>query len=204
MEEHLKACRSLTEEDKLKFRNIVESRVSSAVVVDLGQKRAADSEMDRNNTKKQKTAGSMVSFLDRRMDDGEKNLFWQRLLDAFVSGNISFATVENPEFRKMLAILRPTVQLPCRRTLSGNLLNRRSIETDQKMAIALADQPFVNLSLDSWTDVNAKKLLGKSKNYKQIDRPIPYHRFPNRGLLAWVSIKITLIIKNHIGSSGFQ
>ena len=61
----------------------------------------------------------MDSFVDKKPCKEDTEKFNRLLVRAFVSGNIPYAFVDNPEFREMMTFIRPSLAVPTRQTLSG-------------------------------------------------------------------------------------
>ncbi|CAJ0892630.1 14507_t:CDS:2 [Entrophospora sp. SA101] len=85
---------------------------------------------------------SIKSFVDRKISIDERNTVNKQLLYAFISANVPFSFVENPEVIKLFNTIRPSYKLPSRKTLRIIIFNKyKEIGLDKWIAFASDSGP---------------------------------------------------------------
>jgi hypothetical protein len=98
--------------------------------------------------------------------------FEAALLSYFVAANVPFRTVESPEFHNLLALCRPSLQLPSRYKLQ-TFLQARAVSVKSTIRELLATAHGISLAIDIWTSPN--KLGFLAINAYHISRDMQYH-----------------------------
>ena len=81
------------------------------------------------------------------------------LCKALVATNSSFTMTESDHVRELVAFLRPGVKLPCRKTLSGTLLDNLFNDEWGKMAKWVSGK-VGSLSIDGWSGITREPVVG--------------------------------------------
>lgn len=82
-----------------------------------------------------------------------------QLCRCIVAANIPFRIVENPEWRKLMEMLRPGVKIANRHNLAGNLLEKLHDFEIEKLKTTFNGRR-VTLAVDGWTSPSRDSLLG--------------------------------------------
>ena len=92
------------------------------------------------------------------------NTFRQQLLKTIIAADLSFRTVEQPEFRALLHMLRPNINIPSATTL-------RRLVDDNTSSIILQIQKSipagvqVHIATNTWTSTNGLAFAGTSIHF---------------------------------------
>ena len=73
--------------------------------------------------------------------------------------NSAFSMVENPQFRAMMDLVRPGIQLPGRRAISGRILEDVYAEEWEKFAKEKKGM-HCTMSIDGWSNIKNDPILG--------------------------------------------
>lgn len=73
--------------------------------------------------------------------------------------------VEDKEFRKLLKMLNPRYEIPCRQTISKNLIPKLYNLTLENLKKKVENSKAVSLTIDGWTCVNNKLCCSNSSFY---------------------------------------
>ncbi|KAJ2940863.1 hypothetical protein O0L34_g9489 [Tuta absoluta] len=76
-----------------------------------------------------------------------------------------FSVVEDKEFKKFVQMLCPAYQLPTRKTLSNNLLDRVHRQVTEQAKNKIADALSVCLTTDGWTSDNQNSFIGVTAHF---------------------------------------
>jgi hypothetical protein len=88
----------------------------------------------------------------------------EQVLKLFISGNIPFNQVENPEFKKLIHYIQLTngnhAQTPSRKVLRDRLRKHHRVSKDElKVRFNTLDSK-ISLALDAWSTRNMQAFLG--------------------------------------------
>ncbi|KAJ8704257.1 hypothetical protein PYW08_012981 [Mythimna loreyi] len=113
------------------------------------------------------TQPSMVEFVNNMKPIGPRRSekVDEQLIKMIAKGHHPFSIVEEPEFKKLLAMLCGGYSLPTRKSLSNNLLpqmyNRELIKARAKVASVSA----ICLTTDGWTSINNEHFIAITAHY---------------------------------------
>ncbi|CAJ0851084.1 14177_t:CDS:2 [Entrophospora sp. SA101] len=145
---------------------------------------------------------SIKSFVDRKISIDERNTVNKQLLYAFISANVPFSFVENPEVIKLFNTIRPSYKLPSRKTLSTEILENVHTNIESQIENFVAESKFLTLSGDGWTDVsqhsiisfaltNEKRIshLWKTEDFssQRLTGIIIFNKYKEIGLDKWIA-----------------
>jgi hypothetical protein len=105
--------------------------------------------------------GPLDKFAVRKLTTNQERKWWYLVLKATISNGWSFRWVENEDSQEMFNFLNPTLRLPHRKRLGGQILKDASkdiIKSIEKKA--KADSIGVTLTIDGWTNVVNQNLIG--------------------------------------------
>jgi len=83
-----------------------------------------------------------------------------RLVSMIVKCMLPPSIVHNPAFVDYIKYLDPSFQMPTRRTLKKTTLSKMKIMVQNKIKSVLANIPFINTSMDAWTDAAVRPFNG--------------------------------------------
>ncbi|CAJ0760922.1 8248_t:CDS:2, partial [Entrophospora sp. SA101] len=136
------------------------------------------------------------------LNDDERNTVNKQLLYAFISANVPFSFVENPEVIKLFNTIRPSYKLPSRKTLSTEILENVHTNIESQIENFVAESKFLTLSGDGWTDVsqhsiisfaltNEKRIshLWKTEDFssQRLTGIIIFNKYKEIGLDKWIA-----------------
>ena len=90
--------------------------------------------------------------------------FKLQLLTAIVSINLPFYTIKNPNFRRLLSLLRPRLEVPHQKKIKAQL-DRRYKEIKELRLDGLGPHTKVSIALDCWTSPNHLNFLAVTGCY---------------------------------------
>ncbi|CAG8582835.1 4007_t:CDS:2 [Ambispora gerdemannii] len=100
-----------------------------------------------------KSISTLDSFIARPLSKNDKYTFEKLLIHATVSAGWALQWVDNKEVKELFSFINPTLKLPDRRVLGGQILNDESkalqVEMKQKLQ---NDSVGVTLTFDGWTN----------------------------------------------------
>ncbi|KAL4085139.1 hypothetical protein QTP88_011338 [Uroleucon formosanum] len=82
-----------------------------------------------------------------------------------VKGYYSFRMVDDKEFRKFVEMLNPGYQLPCRQTVSKNLIPRLYNCTLEQLKQQIQSSTAICLTTDGWTCINNRGYIAITAHY---------------------------------------
>jgi hypothetical protein len=90
------------------------------------------------------------------------------MLSSIISANLPFRIVEDVEFRKLLQLAHPTVDITSRKHLRV-LLDERAVSLKSKLLSDLGLHTKVLLALDCWSSPNRYSFLAVMAHYVSVD-----------------------------------
>lgn len=88
-----------------------------------------------------------------------------QLLKMIATGHYPLRMVEDPQFKKFVALLNPQYQLPTRKTLSESILPKQYNECKEKVKADVKKAQSVCLATDGWTSVNNDSFIAVTVHY---------------------------------------
>jgi hypothetical protein len=113
--------------------------------------------------------GTLPSLFSARKEITQEDINHQ-ILRFFMSGNIPFKQADNPEFQKLIAMIKINgcaAKAPCRKTVRRRLRDRAALATNElkeTFRTIREGNGRISLALDCWTTRNMIPFLGKIHN----------------------------------------
>lgn len=117
---------------------------------------------EENNTeapalKKKKLCGNLSTFMVKT-PQSSKEVIDKQIARAIYATNCSFRSIEHPQVKKAIALLRPGYPPPSRKEVSDRLLDEVYQEEKEKCFSQLANS-YVNLSIDGWSNIHNEPII---------------------------------------------
>ncbi len=111
--------------------------------------------------KTSRITGPLDQFVFHPFSKKDKDTFDDLVLKATVSAGIPLQWVENKEVKELFRFINPTLELPGRRALGGQILQNTTQKLDLELKNKVQnDSVGVTLSFDGWTNVLEQNILG--------------------------------------------
>jgi len=105
-------------------------------------------------------SSAQLHFSKRRYIDSltyvtaEDQRSFEAKLSAYIFGDgIPLSIVESSLFQAFVSFMNPYYKMPCRKTLSNNILTENYNHALKTIQTAIQDAPSLSLIFDAWTDV---------------------------------------------------
>ncbi|CAF1130762.1 unnamed protein product, partial [Brachionus calyciflorus] len=106
-----------------------------------------DSEDDDDSSQTQENSNIVLSNYSKKKQIALNN----KLIDFIVGNNLPISIVKSEEFKVLFKEACPSYILPCRQTITQNLIPEKYECIKQKLSLELRDLRFVSLTTDCWT-----------------------------------------------------
>jgi hypothetical protein len=101
----------------------------------------------------------MESFVDKGLSTSETATIHCQLLHALLSANVPFSFVDDPEVNKLFKMLCPSYNLPSRKWINTDVLDKVYEEINNEIEKFVTDAKFLTLSGDGWTNVSKQSIV---------------------------------------------
>jgi len=85
-----------------------------------------------------------------------------------------FSVVDDKEFRKLLKMLNPRYEIPCRQTISKNLIPKLYNLTLENLKKKVENAKAVSLTTGGWTCVNNKNYVAVTAQFIDEDKMVSF------------------------------
>lgn len=134
-------CKKCPEEITTKFVNLI-----------------LNEENNENKNKKIKVESlqTTLNFEKSKISEAKSKEIDNVLVKAFVCCNLAFSIIENPFFIELIKTLCNGYNIPTRRRLATELLERETIRVNLKVEKILQDSSNLTLAIDGWTSLTGR------------------------------------------------
>lgn len=109
------------------------------------------------SVKRKREENLMHTFVSKSTPSQKKN-FDEQIARYVYATNAPFASVEHPEFIKMVRSLRPEYVPPSRKHIAGDLLDS-TYHTEKEKCASMLNGEIVTLGLDGWSNVHNEPVI---------------------------------------------
>ena len=110
-------------------------------------------------------SGPLSKFFPETQKEWTQNDVNEQILKFFISGNIPFNQAENPEFQKLIRMIKvgkASAKPPSRKTIRRRLHDHSMVAVKQLRATLQDHKGRISLALDCWSTRNMIPFLGNA------------------------------------------